>query len=605
MLLAAPGARAQEPADPQPDAVIEQWEQDWILSPDGAQAYHERKRVRLNHDRAYGEFADPKIVYDPRFQEIEIHVARVLTPDGRAIEPPEYSRLEVSPRGASGWPAFAELREKVLVLSGIEPGCVVELEYTRTTSASAASPLAADLRLDHRYPIERRAVRVTTPSAVALAHQLADVLPGEVRHQQGEAVGSVTHSWVSDGLPARPDSPRSLPWTQRCARLTFSTETPDAWLARRLAPVESAAAASDALASVAEEWTRDALDAEGRAKAIQSKLAARFHFVEFPEAWQLGPLRAASAVVSQGYGTPREACASLLALFRAAGLTARAAALTDDDAWIDALAQDAFVTSDVVVLTLDEDAQIWHPRHGRIRRSAAHNGLTLRGPSAESWSGATLPRWSDAGESVAEVTGSASLDAEGRIGGELTVRLSGLFVNPNSLETEDAQKSRLAEIVARVLPGCEVSDFSVIQLTSSMFAASARIRSAQPLSKQAGCWEWSLGGDGPGLPESRLPLEYNTLHQPVRLAGAMEERVDLRLSWPAAWKVESAPQPVGLKMRSWGSAVQLVTPSDGGLRIERRVTLSRCDFAAEDVLDARGPLNEMRSAAARTILLTP
>jgi len=45
-------------ADP-PDAVIELWEQHWTLNADGSTVYHEKQHVRLNSDRAYGEFADP------------------------------------------------------------------------------------------------------------------------------------------------------------------------------------------------------------------------------------------------------------------------------------------------------------------------------------------------------------------------------------------------------------------------------------------------------------------------------------------------------------------------------------------------------------------
>ena len=81
--LAACAAAAQT-ATP-PDAVIELWEQSWTVSTDGSLTYQEKQHVRLNNERANGEFADPRITFNRDTQKVEIVTARTRLPDGRTL----------------------------------------------------------------------------------------------------------------------------------------------------------------------------------------------------------------------------------------------------------------------------------------------------------------------------------------------------------------------------------------------------------------------------------------------------------------------------------------------------------------------------------------
>jgi hypothetical protein len=143
-----------EPASP-PDAVIELWEQHWTLGADGSTVYYNKQFVRLNNDRSFGEFADPRLTYDVATDKLEIMHARVKLADGSYRELPDYSHVLVTPDATSGWPSFANIRQHLLVMSGIEPGCVVELEYQITSAPGARSGWAADVRLTR--PLRRRA----------------------------------------------------------------------------------------------------------------------------------------------------------------------------------------------------------------------------------------------------------------------------------------------------------------------------------------------------------------------------------------------------------------------------------------------------------------
>ena len=225
---------AQSPQNPPPDAVIELWEQNWTLNADGSTVFHEKRHVRLNDDRAYNEFADPRITYNKDTDKLDVLVARVKRPDGSYLTLPDYAQIEVAPNGPAGWPAFASIRQHLFVMSGIEPGCVVELEYKLTSKPGTHSYLAGDVRLDHRYPVKERHVTITVPPDVRLRSAISGLAGAQ---QPPNAKDIVLHD-----LPALPDEPQSPPWQVRCPRLLFTTANlASDWLKKRSAQVDTAA----------------------------------------------------------------------------------------------------------------------------------------------------------------------------------------------------------------------------------------------------------------------------------------------------------------------------------------------------------------------------
>ena len=107
----------------------------------------------------YRALGDPRIAYNADNQKVEVLEARTRLPNGKFVDLADYSTVEVAPDASGGWPAFGGLHQRVMVMGGIEAGCVLETEYTIMTKAGARPYLAADLRIDRRYPV--RAVRLS------------------------------------------------------------------------------------------------------------------------------------------------------------------------------------------------------------------------------------------------------------------------------------------------------------------------------------------------------------------------------------------------------------------------------------------------------------
>jgi len=590
-----------------PDAVFELWEQHWTLNPDGSQVYHEKQHVRLNADRVFGTFGDARITFNAATDEVEVLQARTRLPDGRYVELAPYSTVEVAPDAAAGWPAFSSLRQRVMVMGGIEAGCVLETEYRIRTRAGARAALAADLRIDHEYPVRARTITVTLPPGCEIAPVLTG-LPDDAYLYSFEqrSDGTSRHRWDFAALDGRPAESQALPWQEAGVRLAFSTAgAADAWLGERLAAVDAAAGESALLSKLADEWTAGASTDGDRLRALQSRLADTFNFVHFDPDWQPPLPRPAADVIQHNYGLPAEAAAVLLALARAAGIAVQPGLLVADHVWLDDAPQPGMIAAYVVVHEGANGREVWHPQHGRIRRDRRWAGHTLIVSEEARITRTTLPAWLDPGESRCAVTGSISIAEDGKYAGQLHIRTCGLFVAPGELETREGQKRRIEHVVRHVLPEANVGDFTLRSLTPEVFEVAVEIKSGEPLKKLHDCYQLVLAETFPALADVPLPTAHSQRLTAARLVGPFDESVELSVSWPQSWKVDAVPGELSQASEGCGLVWQRVTATEQGMRLARRTQVTRRDLPPEAVLALRSPVNELRSAHARTLLLRP
>ncbi len=612
---------AQPAAVEPPDAVIELWEQHWTLNADGSTVYHEKKHVQLNNERAYGEFADPRITHRADLEQLEVLVARTKLADGRYLDLPDYAWNEVGPDPSAGWPAYANLWQGLLVMSGIEPGCVVELEYRLTSQPGTRPYLAADLRVDHRYPIRKRVITVQVPSDVGLKVATANLPERGTQMAAG--------SWTFTDLPAAADEPQAPPWQTRRPRLTFSTAgLASDWLRHWTSQMEAAADQSDLIAKLASEWTKDQHTPSDKLRALQEKLAASFNFVDFPVAWWPATLRPASEVLRDNYGLPAEAAAALLALGRALDLPVVPGILVDDDIWNREVPQDGMVSAFVVLLVpkpggvravggespgdghpivtdTGEPPEIWEPRRGKIVREGRWAGHMLLPVPDLLMPKMSLPAWTSADESRCRVHGKLTLSDDGSLVGTLTLRATGLFATSESLRSADAQKARMGALLGHVVPALNVESLVVKTLAAAEFEATAQVKSGAPLKKLNDRFTMRLAQDGPFLADVPLPLAVSRREQAVRLTGPFEEEITITLEWPEKWKLEITPDELAASSGNWGSVEQAVTRGEHSLTLTRRTRVTQGTLAAADFAALRAALNELRSEYARTLVLKP
>lgn len=598
---AATGA-AQIPnatADVPPDAVIEVWAQSWTLNDDGSQVYHEKKYTRLNSDRVFRALGDPRITYNADTDQLEVLVARTRRPDGTYVELADYAHVLVSPDAAQRWPAFASIRQHLLVMPGLEPGCTMEVEYRITRAPGSRRSLAADVRLDSEYPVELREIRVQTPTGTPMQWTVTG-LPS------GHAAPSTIEHFTLRNLPACSNERYAPPWQERCARLAFTTgPAAEVWLAETLGRIEAAADHSDLLVRLAREWTEEAPTPSKKLEALQKKLTASFNFVNFPAAWQPAQIRPASVLIQANYGLPAEAAALLLGLARAVALPVQPVALAPESAFLHEAPQEGMITTYGVVLDAGGEREFWHPHDGRILRDAhwaGHAGLWLKDGELQH---TMWPAWTNADESRCEITGHVTIANDGTYAGELWMRTTGLFVPPESLASAAGQKKRVQALVEHVLPDAQLLEYFVETQAPGSFVVTGKVKSGAALKKAGGAYLLELAERDPLLVEVPLPPEATGRKSAVQLTGAFDGQVTLEITWPASWSATAQPAPLLPVEGDWGVVAQEVEEGDHALTLRRRVRLVKLTLSPEEFATVRGPLNELRSAYARTLLLLP
>lgn len=598
----APAPAQSHQADA-PDAVIQLWEQNWTLEPDGTLRRREHKKILMVTTRLERLLGDPRLDHCAGTDELIIHTAQTIRPDGTVQPVPEYAINLVGPDDVAGWPAYRDWRQTVVSSVGIEPGAVVELDYEVVTRAGVVPWLEADLNLQDAQPITERIVSVTLPEGLPLHYRLDRAQP--VAAPEQDATGK--YVWRFKDLPAVPHEPQSPPWKETCGRLRF-TICPNAgtWAAAYLTRVEQACTPDEAIKAFVTKAAEEETEPRARLNAAAKKLRDTFNLVNSPKAIRDLTCRNASEVFATNYGNPLEAGALLAAAMHALGHTPTVYLAVGTPAWDAALPTAADMAGVVVSVDLPDGAVYVHPEHGVFRNPGTwgRHALLRADPAGQVQSLAVLQR-GEADGSELHVSGTINLDAEGSATGELRVRLTGAFYDPDSLDSADSQSKRLKGILGGVLSGFEIRKHSVAALSADVFQATVSVASKEPL-KSLGKNRVMLLGDGPAaLADFHMPLDRSDRRNDVRLAGHFLESVDLTVKLPKEWSATVLPAAMPAAEGDWGRVEQIVEETDGSMRFRRTIEVRQDTLSPAVFAGLRDAMNTLRTDAARLLLCAP
>lgn len=598
LALAAPAA---EP----PDAVIQYWDRAWTLNPDGSATKVEELRVQLNDERAYEEFADFRIPYDDETQQLKIFKARTKLADGSYREAADYAHVIVAPGGPAGWPAFAGLREHVLVMPAVEPGCVLEIAYGLTTKPGTRPYLAGEVRLDAHYPVELERVAVAVPRGQAfhwVAQRAGDgaAKPAEEDLDAGDAPMHM-YEWTFTRWPGQPHEPQAPSWRQMSPRLLFSTApSASAWFETRLKSLAAAATLDDPLREYAADWTADALGPDERLAALQEKLAERFSRVDFAPDLRPWVVRPAAVVLRGQYGTDAEGAALLLALAQAAEIKAYPALVINEVDWVADTPVESLVEAYGVAFDGPSGSEIWTLADGRLQRDVAHAGrraewLTSDGVQAHTWQ-----PWGTE-ETRCVVRGRLKLDEAGRATGVVDLEAAGWLAADAALQEQGKPEDYARRLVQNVLPGAQVSDVRVQQLADTRVTLTVDVELPEAAAEWHGVRRLALAEDA-ALPLGvHVPAANGPRTQPVQLPGTFRAELDLRIEWPADWELTTVPTPLDVQTAQ-ARVQQSSEKLDGALSLRRAWQADAAVIDTSSFVEWRKAVGTLGAEHARTLL---
>ena len=584
---------------PEDDAIILRWEQHWTLDADGTVHRRDHRWIKLLNNRPIRRYGDPRIAHVKDGEKLIIHQAQSILPDGTVLPVPDYSFNEAANDAVSGWPEYSDWQDMIVSFSGIQPGVVLELDYEIVTPSGVISWIEGDLRLNETDPTVERVVTVTVPTRTPLHFRFdrADAMKASLKESTDG--GSKTYRWSGGSLAGDRDEPGSLPWSLRSGRLRFSTCPSTAhWVAALTDRVERSAVVTDAITSVAEKAIEHETDPAEKARKLAEKIRESFNFVNDANALRGLACRSAADVCRTNYGNMLESAAFLLAAVRALGLEAAVLIGVDADRWGDGDSVSpglAGFAGAVVRVESSEGALLFHPQHGEIKNPGSwgrHYLLSAR--DGELKSDYVYAR-GERGGSDLRMTGKIAVDKDAKATGELRIHATGKFFDPADLDSADAQKEWVEDIVGRVVSDFEVTSHSVVMLSEELLKVTAQVATEDSIKKPAGHYTIRFG-DGLALQKTfHLPLDRSYRRTHVRTGGDVRETVNLTIELPKDWKASIVPTSLKAVEGSWGRAEQSATFDDHTLRFRRSVSIEGDVLSPDAFNSLREALNELRT----------
>jgi len=590
---------------PEDDAIILRWQQDWTLDEDGTVHERDHKWVKLLNSRPIRRYADPRIPFLSGQDELIIHKAQTILADGTILPVPDYSFNVAGPDDVAGWPEYAGWQDMIVSFSGIEADVVLELDYEIVTPPGLLPWVWADIRLDDEYPIVEREISVTVPQSTRLTHQIDRMGNDPSTPPTSGPNGARVYKWTFANLPGSPDEPHSLPWERRCGRLRFTTcPSADDWVSTIIQRVDLAAKADSKITKFAEEAVKDEADPTERVRKIAEKLHDSFNIIDSPKTLRLLQCRNAAEVLQSNYGNALEAAAVWAAALRSVDVDVSLNVGVDATTWDQKVPTTASFAGVVVAAHLPNEPPLHiHPQAG-LFKDPGHWGrhLLLKRDDSGALQKTYVYARGEKKPSDLNITGKIAVDTEGKATGELRLRLTGAFYDPDRLDSADAQTSLVNGMIGRVLTGFEVPTHSVVTLSDAQFKATANVASDGALKSYAKQHVLKLG-EGPAfLADVGLPLGQSSRLTTVYVDSRLREQVDLTIEIPEKWSVAIAPAQLGTVNGSWGSVSQTVEVEGQTVRFHRAITINTETISPEDFNSLREAINTLR--ADRSLLLT-
>ena len=173
----------------------------------------------------YGKkkFGESTFPYFTETSELEINLARVITPKGKVIKVPDENIKDVPfiPMGGTAGAMFLQdVRMKKVIFPEIEIGSSVECIVTVKFSTPLMPNRFTDMILfEDEEPIKEKIYTLEFPKGVEMKHIVKN---GELSFSEEESEGRVTYKWESHNVPRITKEPMMPPLEEVATMLVLS-----------------------------------------------------------------------------------------------------------------------------------------------------------------------------------------------------------------------------------------------------------------------------------------------------------------------------------------------------------------------------------------------
>lgn len=191
-----------------PEARFGKLSKTYTLHADGSQELRVQKELTLyTHAAMNSLYGETFIIYDPQYQQLEIHDSYTRQKDGTIIRTPDNAFVEVLPSAAANAPAYNNLKEMVVVHTGLELGATIYLDYSIKSQAGYLPELDICCPIKELSPIDEFTFRIKVPEGKTLHYEL---LNASARPTEANKDGMKSVTWKLKNVEPRPYSYPSL-----------------------------------------------------------------------------------------------------------------------------------------------------------------------------------------------------------------------------------------------------------------------------------------------------------------------------------------------------------------------------------------------------------
>ena len=412
---------------PDSSAVVVRAGEVFTLAPAGGSTHEYFRALEVFNLTGREKFSDFRIPFDKNSEKVEVILAKTIKGDGTVVDVEPKAINDVTPPELAEADLYANMIHRVLSFPAVDPGSMLAVHYKKSSDKSGEVEGVVLLQIDE--PIVRKDLKVIIPTGRTLKHKVRGLAAG-FKEESAEGVKSYTLQ-AADSPQIKPEE--YMPSLQETAsRVVFSTY-PD-WQAASDGFAGSFYAAADPgpdIVKFAGNLTKGARTELDKIKAVYFFVAKDIRSVRFALGEGGYDVHPAGTVLKNRYGDWKDKGALLVALLKAAGVTAhpvlvnaRAVPPEEDVPTLkqfDALLVAVPGAGDGGPLFLNpfaDDSLFGYFQEGRGSR-----GLLVRPDGAEFVDVRCLA----SAESVERTGISAELDAAGDIKGKISADLAGIF----------------------------------------------------------------------------------------------------------------------------------------------------------------------------------
>lgn len=574
-------------AAPQTDATFLEITTSYTLNPDGSSRFEYHHLLQLHTQQAINRYGESFLLFDPEWQTLTVDRSVTTMADGRQVPTPANGYIDVLPAAVDKAPDYSRLLERVVSHTGLECGATIDLAYHIESRAGFQPWLWGEEIFATPYPVVERQLEVKIPSAIPLHFSGQHATIPLSKREEG---GYTVYSWRLDAVAAAPAEESQPPLAEYAPRVLFSTcpGWPElaGWLSSQL---ESAAAdASLPASAVTDTATGSPLD---RALSWQRKINDEMLLTSLDQRLTGYRIAALPRIEQRSYGTEWERAALLAARLRREGIAAQVALLSRQREGGSEVALLPIFGQAVVALLAPDGRRHLLPVNntagGVVPAEKAGYELFIPGLTRGA------PEELQAAENLTAWSGELTMDADGRLEGELELTLSGAAYSWYQMQQEGGASELAQKNADRLLGSCQVKSVLIRALDAGHVTLALQVakeKALTPLGKAA----WLLPALGSQLDEWRIPVYAAQRATPIQLPAAMTERVQVTVRGPqgSRWRVEKEHQ-AALQTAS-GRFSAATSAADNLLTIQREVILGRRSIPTDEYSDFRALMARFR-----------